>query len=439
VARLHVAGMDCADEAALIRRALARPGIENLNFDLVGRRVDVTFNPERISAAAILDAVTATGLAAHPHQAGDLVGDDHHAHDHHHLTARWWAFASGAILLAGWIIDGVYADSWTEAVFGRHGEHLDHGHHPYAAIAYGTATFAGLWPMIPRAITSLRFGRLDMHVLVCISAVGAAAIGQWAEAAAVAFLFAIAHLMEAWSIEKARHAVSALVGHEPGWGDDGGHEAAPVERWTERFAAVYTPVVTFAAIAVVVVPPLVDGQWDVWFYRGLIFLVLACPCALVISTPVTVVAALTSAARRGVLFKGGAPLERVATATSPTLQAVHEAGVNVQCRTHLRQGYAGQATDNLRVDVVLTCDHDEDIAFLVSHSKRAMRVIRQNVTLALTTKLAVLVAAVLGGAPLWLAVVADTGATVAVTLNGLRLLRIRDQGSGIGDQGSRRA
>ena len=433
VARLHVAGMDCADEAALIRHALARPGVENLNFDLVGRRVDVTFSPERISAAAILDAVTATGLAAHPHQAGDHVGDDHHAHDHHHLTARWWAFASGAILLAGWIIDGVYADSWTEAVFGRHGEHLDHAHHPYAAIAYGIATFAGLWPMIPRAITSLRFGRLDMHVLVCISAVGATAIGQWAEAAAVAFLFAIAHLMEAWSIEKARHAVSALVGHEPGWGDDGGHEAAPVERWTERFAAVYTPVVTFAAIAVVIVPPLflffwtglrpVDGLWGVWFYRGLIFLVLACPCALVISTPVTVVAALTSAARRGVLFKGGAPLERVATAKSPTLQAVQEAGVNVQCRTQIPTEPASPEPWRRRVDVVLTCDHDEDIAFLVSHSKRAMRVIRQNVTLALTTKLAVLVAAVLGGAPLWLAVVADTGATVAVTLNGLRLLR----------------
>ena len=78
-----------------------------------------------------------------------------------------------------------------------------------------------------------------------------------------------------------------------------------------------------------------------------------------------------------------------------------------------------------RVDVVLTCDHDEDIAFLVSHAKRALRVIRQNVTLALATKLAFLVSAVLGAAPLWLAVVADTGATVAVTLNGLRLLRAR--------------
>jgi cation transport ATPase len=419
-----VAGMDCADEAALIRQALAKPGIESLNFDLVGRRVDVRFNPEIISTAAILAAVAGTGLSAHSHQAGDVVGDDHHDHDHSHDHAKWWAVASGVILMIGWIIDGVYADSWVEAVFGRHDDHLGHTHHGLAAAAYGISALAGLWPMVPRAFTSLRFGRLDMHVLVCMSAIGAAAIGQWAEAATVAFLFAIAHLLEAWSIERARHAVSTLVGHEPGWGDDSGHESAPVERWIERFASIYTPVVTFAAVAVVLVPPLIDGQWGMWFYRGLIFLVLACPCALVISTPVTVVAALTSAARRGVLFKGGAPLERVATAKAPTLQAVKDAGVVVQCRTQIPEHEpAALEPWRRRVDVVLTCDHDEDIEFLVSHSKRALRVIRQNVWLALATKFAFLISAFLGAAPLWLAVVADTGATVAVTLNGLRLLR----------------
>ena len=422
VARLHVAGMDCADEAALVRHALARPGVLALAFDLVGRRVDVTFDPTRISAAAILDAVAATGLTAHTHDAGDHVGDDHPHHDHHHDTARWWAAASGAVLLVGWVIDGAVSDSWTEAFFGNHGDPA-HAHHPAAVIAYATSAVAGLFPMVPRAFASLRFRRLDMHVLVCLSAIGAAAIGQWAEAATVAFLFALAHLMEAWSIERARQAVTDLVGHEPGWGADGGHEAAPVERWIERFAAVYTPLVTFAALAVALVPAIFDGQWSVWFYRGLIFLVLACPCALVISTPVTVVAALTSAARRGVLFKGGGPLERAATVKAPSITALTEAGVNVQCRTRLPQGSGGQPLLSDRVDVVLTCDHDDDIAFLVDHAKRALRVIRQNVALALATKLAFLISAVLGAAPLWLAVVADTGATVAVTMNGLRLLR----------------
>src|SRR6185436_21074744 len=111
------------------------------------------------------------------------------------------------------------------------------------------------------------------------------------------------------------------------------------------------------------------------------------------------------------------PMERVAEAKSPTLQAVKETGVAIQCRT---------SPEPLeRVDVMLTCDHDEDIQFLVSHSKRAMRVIRQNVSLALATKFAFLISALFGAAPLWLAVVADTGATVAVTLNGLRLLRAK--------------
>jgi cation transport ATPase len=390
--------MDCADEAALIRRALALPGILSLNFDLVGRRVDVTFDAGRIPPAAILEAVASTGLVAHTHAAGDQVGDDHAHHHHHHDTAKWWAVASGVLLGVGWVFDAIYSESWTEAVFGNPGE-IGHAHHPFAVTAYAASAVTGLWPMFPRAFASLRFKRLDMHVLVCLSAIGAGAIGQWAEAATVAFLFALAHLMEAWSIERARQAITTLVGHEPGWADAVGHQAAPVERWVERFAVVYTPVVTFLALAVALVPPLIDGLWSVWFYRGLIFLVLSCPCALVISTPVTVVAALTSAARRGVLFRGGAPLERVATMKSPTVQDVRDAGV--------------------------VLSREEDIAFPVTHAKRALRVIQQNVAIALATKFAFLVSAVLGAAPLWLAVLADTGATVVVTLNGLRLLRAR--------------
>ena len=87
---------------------------------------------------------------------------------------------------------------------------------------------------------------------------------------------------------------------------------APSERFVERFARVYTPVVTIAAVLVILVPVLFfDGSFETWLLRGLTLLVIACPCALVISTPVSVVSAVTSAARNGVLIKGGESLERM--------------------------------------------------------------------------------------------------------------------------------
>ena len=90
---------------------------------------------------------------------------------------------------------------------------------------------------------------------------------------------------------------------------------APIERFVQRFARVYTPVVTVGAVLVMVVPPLVLGAGGLdWFVRGLTLLVIACPCALVIATPVTVVSALTSAARHGVLIKGGEYLEALGSA-----------------------------------------------------------------------------------------------------------------------------
>ncbi len=87
---------------------------------------------------------------------------------------------------------------------------------------------------------------------------------------------------------------------------------APIEQFVARFARVYTPVVTATALLLMTVPALVFGADSLeWFVRGLTLLVIACPCALVIATPVTVVSALTSAARHGVLIKGGEHLERL--------------------------------------------------------------------------------------------------------------------------------
>ena len=96
------------------------------------------------------------------------------------------------------------------------------------------------------------------------------------------------------------HAVEAAQGSR-----------APTQRFVDQFARIYTPVVFAIALAVAVVPPLfMGGAWLAWVYKALVLLVIACPCALVISTPVTIVSGLAAAARRGILVKGGVYLEQ---------------------------------------------------------------------------------------------------------------------------------
>ena len=121
-------------------------------------------------------------------------------------------------------------------------------------------------------------------------------------------------------------------------------QKAPTQRFVDRFAKYYTPIVTLLALLVFLVPPLVvGGDWSEWLYRACVLLIIACPCALVISTPVSVVAGLTALAKRGVLVKGGAHLESIAklnalaldktgtiTEGKPSVQGVETLGQNAE-------------------------------------------------------------------------------------------------------------
>ncbi len=111
------------------------------------------------------------------------------------------------------------------------------------------------------------------------------------------------------AIEATKLAGESMLARIAALVSDAQSRRGPSERWVERFAAIYTPTILAAAALVTVLPPLVGGSFADWVYRALVLLVVGCPCSLVISTPVTIVAAMASAARHGVLLKSGEHVE----------------------------------------------------------------------------------------------------------------------------------
>ncbi|MDF7667471.1 heavy metal translocating P-type ATPase [Orbaceae bacterium ESL0727] len=94
--------------------------------------------------------------------------------------------------------------------------------------------------------------------------------------------------------------------------EDAEERKAPIERYIDKFSRYYTPAIALLALLVIIIPPLLfHADWYTWIYRGLTLLLIGCPCALVISTPAVITSALSSAAKQGVLIKGGAALENI--------------------------------------------------------------------------------------------------------------------------------
>ncbi len=560
-AAFRVRGMDCAEEVSLLRRTLSEvEGVTELHFDVMQARMEVEYDPQRVTPEDILTAVERAGMSAEAWESPSR-------------TPPWrdrlptlQAALSGAFLAAGAIIKAVAAGGGWEAWLAE-----DHEALPGAALAcYLAAVAVGYGPFLPKFWAAVRVLRPDMNVLVAVSLAGAAFLEEWSEAAALAFLFALAGRLERWSLERARRSIAALFEQSPrqatvihshgehvlpvervavgslvrvrpgeriscdgevvhgesrvdqailtgesvpvpkgpgsrvyaGTINLGGtldirttsHPAdfttarmvrmlggssrrrAPSERMVERFARIYTPVVLSLALLVALLPPLAaGGDWRHWLHEGMVVLLIACPCALVISTPVTVAAALASAARRGVLIKGGAFLEElgvvrrigfehpgvltlgcpgdgddppreeaaralgelkdagVATAAGALPPGDHRPAAWVTASGREFHGgdlsiaFGQRSLDTAieTADVVVMADDLMRIPFAVRHARRSLRIIRQNVAIAIGLKLAFLVVAVAGSATLWMALAADMGATWLVVFNGLRMLWTR--------------
>ena len=402
--------MDCSVEESEIRRLVEpMPGVKGLHFALSRRqlRIDADdaavpaalaairkagYAPEPVAVATTTGPAGGGATAGHAHGGHDAPRDD--AHDHAHGAGSGGLVRLGAALGLALVAEGVAwfapdATAWTVAGMA------------IAALAIG---LAGL-ETYGKGLTALRRGRLNINALMSVAVTGAFVIGQWPEAAMVMALYAIAELIEARAVDRARNAIQGLVDLAPAEADvrqdDGAwrrvptagvapgavarvrpgervafdgvvtrgegsidqasvtgesipvdkapgdpvfagtvnqngelefrvtaasgdstlariihavEEAqgtrAPTQRFVDRFAAIYTPAVFALALAVAVLPPLLLGWgWLAALYKALVLLVIACPCALVISTPVTVVSGLAAAARRGILIKGGTYLE----------------------------------------------------------------------------------------------------------------------------------
>ena len=398
-----IRGMDCAEEVATLKRALGPlvGGDDRLTFDLINGKlgVDASANAE---PEAVQRAVAQTGMRAVP-------WDEYIRAQAESRRAPYWqresrvilCATSGIALAAGFILHAV-SEGFGSAFSGPH----EGAEYPWTVAAlYVVAMVSGVWFVLPKAWYAARLLWPDMNLLMTIAIAGALGLGEYFEAGSVAFLFALALLLETWSVGRARKAIGTLMDLSPptarvkcpqdecieeklvsavainatvlvrpgeripldgtvtagtttvneapitgesipvektagntvyaGSINEGGafeftvtraaedttlarivrmvEEAhsrrAPSEQWVDKFARVYTPVMMGLAVGIAVVPPLFSGDWLAWFYQALVLLVIACPCALVISTPVSIVAGLATAARHGVLIKGGSFLE----------------------------------------------------------------------------------------------------------------------------------
>lgn len=373
-----VMNMDCADEIRAISDALKLEGIIKIQANLMSSTVEV-IHTHAVDKELIRKKIETTVVK--------VIASDESEPKNPNLKRILIVAASGVFLTVGLALHWTIKNDLAEGVLF------------FLSIIFGGSL------VFPKAWGALKRGALDMNVLMTLAVIGAIAIKEYSEAAAVVFLFSLSELLESLSVQRARRAISELLKITPQKAQrvhtDGSTseidvstvavgelirvkagevipvdgivkkgsssvnqapltgESLPVlkvegenvfagtinqegtldisvskafsdtkisqviklveeaqsqravsQKFVDRFAEIYTPVVMILALLTFIIPPLMfGGIWSDWLYKALVLLVIACPCALVISTPVSIVSSLTALARRGVLVKGGAILE----------------------------------------------------------------------------------------------------------------------------------
>lgn len=391
---IQIEGMHCVSCADELEQAVTRlHGVTEARVNFASGILRVRYRVSALNRAQLVEHVKRIGYTTH------------RAHEQESEPQSLWkrreaifTGISGALLALGLVLSLLKLDPTLLILFGR-------------ALSLSTALYLasvlfGAYHFARKGLYALKTFSLGINFLMSLAIVGAIIIGEYAEAASLAFLFSLAELLEEFSVGRARRSLRELIklaprearvrrnGEEllcpveeiavgevcivkPGErialdgrvlagssfvnqapitgesvpvekrpGDEVfagtiNHEGyleirvtkrakdttlariihlveeaeaqkAPSERFVDRFARYYTPAVVFAALLVATVPAIFFGAaFAEWFSRALALLVIACPCALLISTPVSIISAITSAARHGVLIKGGVYLEEL--------------------------------------------------------------------------------------------------------------------------------
>jgi len=394
----RVQGLDCPDCARTVAISMEHiDGVLSADLNFASALLSVEFDREVDPRTQIDTALSQMGYSA---TTDTGYGAKERDSDAESTAERGWRAHKHDVamgLSGAAIVIGVAADLLgTPALVGT--------------LFYALAVVSGGLLIFRRAWVSLKSRVLDMNVLMTVAVLGAAAIGEWREAAMVVFLFSIGGFLESRSLARTRSSIRDLMDLAPERARvrrDGADieiapadvvvgetlivrpgerialdgrvvrgisavdespitgESVPVDKWesdevfagslnttgvlevtvtslaadttlsriiylveeaqsqrapsqqlVDRFTRYYTPIVVLLAVFVALVPPVVGtltgldtGGFSEWFYRALVLLVVSCPCALVISTPVAIVSAITRATRDGVLVKGGSFLE----------------------------------------------------------------------------------------------------------------------------------
>ncbi len=391
---IQIEGMHCAGCADEVEQAVMRVhGVTEAKVSVASGTLRVRYRAHALTRDQLIEHIKRIGYTTH------------RAHEQESESQSLWrrreaifTGISGALLALGLVLSLLKLDPMLLVIFGRT--------FALSTVLYLASVLFGAYHFARQGLYALKTFSLGINFLMSLAIVGAIIIGEYVEAASLAFLFSLAELLEEFSVARARRSLRELIklaprearvrrhreerlcpieeiavgevcivkpgerialdGHvlsgssfvnqapitgeslpvEKKPGDevfagtinyDGYLEIrvtkraqdttlariihlveeaeahkAPSQRFVDRFARYYTPAVVLVALLVATVPAIFFGAaFAEWFSRALALLVIACPCALLISTPVSIISAITSAARHGVLIKGGVYLEEL--------------------------------------------------------------------------------------------------------------------------------